>query len=285
LQEGLRTIGDHQALEKIVTPRANISMRRQCVLLGLTRSNLYYRPAHEKPENLEMMRSMDEEFMEHPNKGVEAMVDFLCGLGFLVGPKRVRRLLRKMGVMAIYPKRNLSKLGLAKYVFPYMLRKLEITHSNHVWCIDITYIPMRQGFLYLTAIIDVYSRYVVGWSLANSLDGEHSLKVLRKAIVDYGKPAIINSDQGSQFTREAWIEYLRDQEIDISMDGRGRCLDNIWVERLWRTVKQEYIYLNPAEDGKTLHKGLKRYLDYYNNRRTHQSLERMKPADWYEYAA
>lgn len=260
-------------------------MRRQCTLLGLTRSSLYYRPVGEKPENLEMMRKMDEEFIEHPSKGVEGMVDFLCGLGLIVGPKRVRRLLRKMGVMAIFPKRNLSKLGLARYIHPYKLRKLEITHSNHVWCIDITYIPMKQGFLYLTAIIDVYSRYIVGWGLSNSLDGEHSLKVLRKAIADYGRPEILNSDQGSQFTREAWIEYLNNQEIEISMDGRGRCLDNIWIERLWRTIKQEYIYLNPAEDGKSLHKGLKRYIGYYNNRRTHQSLERMKPADWYEYAA
>lgn len=231
------------------------------------------------------MRKMDEEFLEHPTKGVEGMVDFLFLLGFVVGPKRVRRLLRKMGIMALYPRRNLSKLGLARYIHSYKLRNLEITHSNQVWCIDITYIPMRHGFLFLTAIIDVYSRYIVGWALSNSLDGEHSLKVLRKAITDFGKPEIVNSDQGSQFTREAWVEYLKDQEIEISMDGRGRCLDNIWIERLWRTIKQEYIYINPADNGNVLHRGLKKYLDYYNNRRTHRSLDRKTPFAWYEYAA
>jgi putative transposase len=251
----------------------------------LTRSSLYYKSVDEKPENLEMMKKMDKELIDHPTKGVESMVDFLRILGFVVGPKRVRRLLRKMGVMAIYPKKNLSKLGLARYIHPYKLRNLEITHSNHVWCIDITYIPMKHGFLYLTAIIDVYSRYVVSWGLSNSLDGENSLKVLRKAIADYGKPEIVNSDQGSQFTRETWIEYLKNQEIEISMDGRGRCLDNIWIERLWRTIKQEYIYLNPADDGKVLYKGLKKFLNYYNNRRTHQSLDRKTPFEWYEYAA
>ena len=285
MQEGLRTAGDHETLKKIVTPRPGISQRRQCVLLGLARSSLYYRPVSEKSEDLGLMRKMDEEFTEHPTKGVESMVDFLVGLGIIIGPKRVRRLLRKMSIMAIYPKQNLSKLGLARYVHSYKLRKLEITHSNQVWCIDLTYIPMSHGFLYLTAIIDVYSRYIVGWALSNSLDGEHSLKVLRKAIADFGKPEIVNSDQGSQFTREAWVEYLNDQGIEISMDGRGRCLDNIWIERLWRTIKQEYIYLNPAENGKDLYRGLKKYLDYYNNRRTHRSLDRKTPFAWYEYAA
>jgi putative transposase len=144
---------------------------------------------------------------------------------------------------------------------------------------------MKHGFLYLTAIIDVYSRYVVGWGLSNSLDAENSLKVLREAIAVFGKPEIMNSDQGSQFTCPGWIEYLKDQEIIISMDGKGRCLDNIWIERLWRTIKQEYIYLNPAENGKALHRGLKKYLDYYNNRRTHRSLDRKTPFAWYEYAA
>lgn len=285
MQEGLRTTGDHEVLKKIVSPRPDISQRRQCVLLGLTRSIVYYKPVGEKPETLELMRKMDEEFTEYPTKGVESMVDFLVGLGIIIGPKRVRRLLRKMGIMALYPRRNLSKLGLARYIHSYKLRNLEITHSNQAWCIDITYIPMRHGFLFLTAIIDVYSRYVVGWALSNSLDGEHSLKVLRKAIIDFGKPEIVNSDQGSQFTREAWVEYLKGQEIEISMDGRGRCLDNIWIERLWRTIKQEYIYINPADNGNVLHRGLKKYLDYYNNRRTHRSLDRKTPFEWYEYAA
>lgn len=285
MQEGLRTTGDREALKKVVTPRSGISERRQCELLGLNRSSLHYKPVGEKPENLEIMRKMDEEYLEHPTKGVEGMVDSLFLLGFVVGPKRVRRLLRKMGVMAIYPQRNLSKLGLARYIHSYKLRGLELTHSNQVWCIDITYIPMKRGFLFLTAIIDVHSRYIVGWGLSNTLEAGNSLKVLNKAISDFGKPEIVNSDQGSQFTCEGWVEYLKEQEIIISMDGKGRCLDNIWIERFWRTVKQEYVYLNPAEDGKELFKGLKKFLDYYNNRRTHRSLDRKTPFDWYEYAA
>jgi putative transposase len=174
---------------------------------------LYYQPVGEKPENLKLMRIMDEEFLEHPTKGVSGMVDFLRILGIVVGPKRVRRLLRRMGIMALYPRRNLSKLGATKYVKPYRLRGLEVTHSNQIWCIDLTYIPMKQGFLYLTAIIDVYSRYIVGWDISNTLDAENSLKVLRKAIYDHGKPEIVNSDQGSQFTCPGWVEYLEKQDI------------------------------------------------------------------------
>ena len=285
MQEGLRATGDHAVLKKIVVPRSDISKRRQCMLLGLNPTSLYYQPVGEKPVNLEIMRQMDEEFLEHPTKGVKGMVDFLIKLGLIVGPKRVRRLLRKMGVMAIYPQKNLSKLGLARYIHSYKLRNLEFTHSNQVWCIDITYVPMKRGFLYLTAIIDVYSRYIVGWGLSNTLDAANSLKVLQKAISEFGKPEIVNSDQGSQFTCENWTKYLAKQEITISMDGKGRCLDNIWIERFWRTIKQEYIYINPAEDGKVLQKGIKMFLYYYNNRRSHQSLNSNTPFDWYEYAA
>ena len=285
MQEGLRTIGDTEVLKEIVSPRNDLSQRRQCELLGLNRSMQYYKPAGEDPANLELMRLMDEEYMEHPTKGVLGMVDFLRALGILTGPKRVRRLLRKMGIMAIYPKRNPSKLGLTKYIQPYRLRGLEVTHSNHVWCIDITYIPMAKGFLYLTAIIDVYSRYIVGWDIHNTLDAENSLNVLRKAIAVHGKPEIVNSDQGSQFTCPGWIEYLESQNITISMDGKGRALDNVWIERFWRTLKQEYVYICPAVNGKMLRKGLTRFINYYNNRRQHQSLDRKTPFSWYEYAA
>lgn len=285
MQEGLRTIGNTEALKKIVAPREGISIRRQCEIMNLNRSSLYYQPVNEDSEDLDLMRKMDEEYHEHPAKGVIGMVDFIKGMGILVGPKRVRRLLRKMGIMAIYPQRNLSKLGFAKYIHSYKLRGLEITHSNQVWCIDITYIPMERGFLYLTAIIDVYSRYIVGWSLSNTLDAECSLNVLKQAISEYGKPEIINSDQGSQFTCPLWTEYLEKQGITISMDGRGRALDNIYIERFWRTIKQEYIYIWPAEDGNILVRGIKEYMNYYNNQRTHQSLDRLTPYDWYEFAA
>lgn len=268
-----------------MTVRPDLSQRRQCELLGLNRSNLYYKRVEEKPENLKIMRLMDEENLKHPTKGVEQMVDFLFALNIIVGPKRVRRLLRKIGIMAIYPQRNLSKLGLAKYIHSYKLRNLEITHSNQVWCIDITYIPMKRGFLYLTAIIDVYSRYIVMWNLSNSMEAEVSLEVLKEAIRKHGKPEIINSDQGSQFTCENWVKFLKDHEIVISMDGRGRCLDNRWIERFWRTIKREYIYLNPADNGNMLYLGIKKYMEYYNNRRTHKSLSRQTPFQWYEYAA
>jgi putative transposase len=246
---------------------------------------LYYQPVGEKPENLELMRTMDEEFLEHPTKGVSGMVDFLRILGIVAGPKRVRRLLRRMGIMALYPRRNLSKLGAAKYVKPYRLRGLEVTHSNQVWCIDLTYIPMKHGFLYLTAIIDVYSRYIVGWDISNTLDAENSLKVLRNAIRDHGKPEIVNSDQGSQFTCPGWVEYLKKQDITISMDGKGRALDNIWIERFWRTLKQDYVYICPADNGKMFRKGAKKFINYYNNRRPHSSLDGKPPFEWYEYAA
>jgi putative transposase len=285
LQEGLRKVGDIEALKKIVSPKEKVSIRRQCALLGLNRSSFYYKPVDEDPEDLYLMRKMDEEYYEHPTKGVIGMVDFIKGLGMIVGPKRVRRLLRKMGLMAIYPKRNLSKLGLAKYIHPYKLRRLEITHANQVWAVDITYVPMERGFLYLTAIIDVYSRYIVGWCLSNTLGAEYPLNVLKQAIKEHGKPEIVNSDQGSQFTCPSWVEYLEEQEIVISMDGRGRALDNIFIERFWRTIKQEYIYIWPAEDGNILLKGIEKYMNYYNNKRTHQSLDRKTPYQWYEHAA
>ena len=285
MQTGLRAVGDTETLEKVIDPQAKVSIRRQCDLLGVNRSNVYYQPVAEDPEDLELMRHMDEEFLKHPTKGVLGMVDFIRALGILVGPKRVRSLLRKMGIMAIYPQKNLSRLGIAKYIHSYKLKGLEIICSNQVWCIDLTYIPMKRGFLYLTAIIDVYSRYIVGWGLFNTLDAENTLGVLKEAISTYGKPEIINSDQGSQFTCAGWIEYLKKEDIMISMDGRGRALDNIYIERFWRTLKREYVYLNPAEDGKELKNGLKEYLYYYNNQRTHQSLNHYIPCSWYEYAA
>lgn len=285
MQKGIRAIGDTETLEKVIDPQGRVSIRRQCELLDVNRSNVYYQPVPEDPEDLELMRRMDEEFLKRPTKGVLGMVDFIRGLGILVGPKRVRRLLRKMGIMAIYPQKNLSKLGIAKYIHSYKLRGLEVTRSNQVWCIDLTYIPMKRGFLYLTAIIDVYSRYIVGWGLFNTLDAENTLGVLKEAISTFGKPEIINSDQGSQFTCSGWIEYLEKEGVMISMDGKGRALDNIYIERFWKTLKWEYVYLNPAEDGKELQKGLKEYLYYYNNQRTHQSLNHYTPYSWYENAA
>lgn len=268
-----------------ITEDEKISIRHRCELMDINRGNVYYEPVGESEENLAIMRLMDEHYLEYPTHGVLQMQDFLFLFGFLVNPKRVRRLLRKMGIMAIYPKRNLSKLGHAKYIRPYLLKGLEITRPNQVWAIDITYIPMARGFMYLTAIIDVYSRYVVGWDVFNSLEAENSLKVLKRAIDRYGKPEIINSDQGSQFTCALWTEYVDNSGIKISMDGKGRAIDNIFIERLWRTVKQDYVYLHPAENGSELYSGLKNFFIYYNTRKAHQGIGRITPEKLYKQAA
>ncbi|MBX6381141.1 MAG: IS3 family transposase [Thermoflavifilum aggregans] len=274
-----------EQLHGCITNAHALSKRKQCELLEINRSSLYYKPLGEKQENLAIMRQIDEHHLKHPADGVLRVQDFLLQNGFVVNHKRVRRLMRKMGLMAIYPKRNLSKQGQAKYSRPYLLRDLLIDHPNQVWAIDITYIPMKKGFMYLTAIIDIYSRYVVGWNVSNTLDAECSLSVLKNAIALYGKPEIVNSDQGSQFTCELWTTYLEEQGIQISMDGKGRALDNIFIERLWRTVKYDYVYLNPANDGIELYEGLKEYFDYYNHRQPHQGIGRQIPVTLFKTAA
>jgi putative transposase len=272
-------------LEGYITEDEKLSIRHQCELIEISRSNVYYKPVGESQENLQFMRLMDEHYLDHPTEGVLQMQDFLFLCGFLVNPMRVRRLLRLMGVMAIYPKRNLSKLGQAKYIRPYLLRGLKIIRPNQVWAIDITYIPMARGHMYLTAIIDVYSRFVVSWGVFNSLDAENSLEVLKQAIAVYGTPEIINSDQGSQFTCALWTEYVDKAGIKISMDGKGRAIDNIFIERLWRTVKRDYVYLHPEENGSDLYAGLKTFFLYYNTCKSHQGIGRITPEKLYSKAA
>lgn len=272
-------------LRDLIDNQHPLSLRRQCDLLSVHKSGLYYKPKGEKPGNLELMRLMDEHYLSHPTAGVIRMQDFLFAMGFTVNHKRVRRLLRVMGLMAIYPKKNLSKLGLRKYIHPYLLKGLKIDRPNQVWAIDITYIPMKSGFMYLTAVIDVYSRYIVGWGVSNTLEAEASLNVLKQAIREHGKPEIINSDQGSQYTCEQWVEYLKKEEITISMDGKGRATDNIFIERFWRTLKYDYVYLNPANDGLELYQGVKAYIRYYNHEQSHQGIGRKIPAELYQPAA
>ena len=262
-----------------------LSVRCQCELVSVTRGSFYYQPLGETEENLRIMRLMDEHYLKHPTEGVLRMRDFLLALGIVANHKRVRRLLRLMGLMAIYPKRNLSRLGQAKYIRPYLLKDLRIVRPNQVWAIDITYIPMPKGFLYLTAIIDIYSRYVVAWGISNTLDASCSLNVTKEAILRYGKPEIINSDQGSQFTCHEWIEYLEKEEIKISMDGKGRAIDNIFIERFWRSVKYDYVYIKVPSDGLELYQGLKEYMDYYNNQLCHQGIDHQIPANKYFQAA
>jgi putative transposase len=250
-------------LKTYISENEYISIRRQCELLEVNRSSNYYKTKDESDENLNIMRLMDEEFLEHPTHGVLQMQDFLYTKGLAANHKRIRRLLRKMGIMAIFPPRNLSKLGHVKYIRPYLLRGLQILRTNQVWEIDITYIPMEHGFMYLVAIIDVYSRFVVGWDVFNSLEAKNCLTVIQQAVAKHGKPEIINSDQGSQFTSALWTNYIEAEiEIKISMDGKGRATDNIYIERLWRTVKRDYVYLYPSNNGTELFMGLKTFFEY-----------------------
>lgn len=261
-----------------------ISIRRQCDLLQVNRSSLYYKPQGESKYNLELMKQMDKIFMQQPTFGVLRMQDELEEQGYRANEKRVRRLLRKMGIEAIYPKRNLSKLGKARYVYPYLLRKLKVTRPNQVWAIDITYIPMAKGFMYLTAVIDVYSRYIVGWQISNSLEKETQTELVASLIAEYGVPEIINSDQGSQYTSEHWVSFLKEHGIKISMDGKGRATDNAFIERFFRTLKWDHVYLYPAADGLELYQGIDEFINGYNSRKN-QGIGRQKPLERYQQAA
>lgn len=241
---------------------------------------MYYKPLGESDLNLKLMRLMDEIHLEEPTFGVLRLQDELEERGYKVNVKRIRRLRNKMGIKTIYPKRNLSKLGKAKYIHPYLLRNLKIERSNQVWAIDITYIPMLKGFMYLTAVIDVYSRYILGWQLSNSLDKETQTDLVEELFEEYGTPEIINSDQGSQYTSENWLNCLKSNSVKISMDGKGRAKDNIYIERFWRSIKYDYIYLNPAENGMDLYRGIDNFIWKYN-RRKHQGIGRIKPIKLY----
>lgn len=264
----------------MISSESTLSIRSQCRLLKVSRSRYYYQPTPETEENLALMRLMDERFLEKASHGVIRMQDYLRERGYTVNTKRVRRLLRQMGVMAIYPKRSLSQQGEAKYIHPYLLRGLSIERPNQVWEIDITYIPMAKGFMYLIGIIDVYSRFIVGWELTNSLESEGCLRVFREAVERYGTPEIINSDQGSQFTCEKWVTSIKEAQVLLSMDGKGRALDNIYIERFWRTVKYDYVYLNPTAESMVLYRGLKKFIREYNAE-PHQGIGREKPCERY----
>jgi putative transposase len=257
-----------------------LSLRRQCELLGLSRSSLYYEPAPEAAENLELMRLIDEEYTAHPFFGSRKIVQWLKGQGHEVNRKRVQRLMRLMGLEAIYPKPKLSLAGRGHKVYPYLLRNVAIERVDQVWSTDITYIPMPSGFMYLAATIDWFSRYVVSWRLSNTLDGSFCQEMLEEAL-GRGKPEVFNTDQGVQFTSSAWTTRLEGAGVSVSMDGRGRCLDNVFVERLWRTVKYEDVYLRGYESVLELDRGLRAYFRFYNEERVHQSLDYRTPAKVY----
>jgi putative transposase len=260
-----------------------LSIRRQCELLGLNRSTLYYRGVGESEENLRLMRLIDEQYLRTPFYGSRRMALWLQSQDQAVNRKRVQRLMRKMGLEAVYPKPRISQGGSQHRVYPYLLRNLKIVRPNQVWSTDITYIPMAQGFMYLVAILDWYSRFVVSWRLSNSLEGGFCVEALEEAL-SWQRPEIFNSDQGVQFTSHAFTSVLEDTGVAISMDGRGRVFDNIFVERLWRTVKYEDIYLKDYESVPALRCGLTEYLDFYCHERPHQSLGYQTPWEVFKAA-
>jgi len=254
-----------------------LSIRRQCELVGLNRSTWYYQPVPESEENLRVMRLIDEQYLRTPFYGWPRMTVHLRGLGEVVNHKRVQRLMQKMGLQAVYPKPRTTISAPGHQVYPYLLRGLAITRPNQVWSADITYIPMHRGFLYLMAIIDWFSRYVLAWRVSNTLEGDFCREAVTEAF-QHGRPEIFNTDQGVQFTAQAFTSLIEDAGVRMSMDGRGRALDNVFVERLWRSVKYEDVYLHNYEDGTQLYDGLERYFRFYNHERPHQSLQYQTPA-------
>lgn len=253
-----------------------LSVREQCRLLGVHRSNVYYDPVPESQENLRLMRMMDEEHLKRPFRGSRQMVDFFVDRGLVVNRKKVQRFMRKMGIEGLSPRRRTTLCREGHQVYPYLLRNLEINRPDQVWCCDITYIPMQLGFLYLVAVMDWFSRYVLSWRLSNSLEVDFCVEALEEAL-SFGRPEIFNTDQGSQFTSREFTGALKSQDIAISMDGKGRAIDNVMIERLWRTVKYEEVYLKEYVTGTDCKKGLASYFDYYGHERRHQSLDRQTP--------
>ena len=255
-------------------------MRQQCELLGLNRSTAYYTPAEETKENLWLMRRIDELYLKTPFYGSRRMTDSLRHEGFLVNRKRVQRLMRLMSIEAIYPRPRTTESIAEHRKFPYLLRGREISKPNEVWAADITYIPMASGFMYLVAIIDWHSRYVLAWRLSNSLESSFCVDVLEEAL-SQRRPEIFNTDQGVQFTSRVFTNRLEAAGVKISMDGKGRALDNVFVERLWWSVKYEHVYLHDYTSVRLLHAGLGKYLNFFNHERRHQSLGYQTPWDVY----
>ena len=260
--------------ELVDADHAVLSVRRQCELLGLARSSYYYEPAGETPKNLLLMKRIDKLYLKRPFFGSRRMADKLNS-----GRKRVQRLMRLMGIEAVYPKRRTTRPGAGHKIYPYLLRNVEITRPDQVWSTDITYLPLRGGFLYLTAVIDWYSRYVLSWRLSNSLDGAFCLEALDAALAKR-RPEIFNTDQGCQFTSAAFTSRLEAKGVAISMDGRGRALDNVFIERLWRTVKYEEVYLKDYATPREAEENLRSYFRFYCRERKHQSLG-CTPAEMY----
>ena len=258
-----------------------LSVKKQCQLLGVSRSSYYYQPKEVAEEELTLLRLLDEQYMKTPFYGSRKFTVFLRSMGYEVNRKRVIRLMRQLGLQAIYPKRRTTIINPEHRVYPYLLRDLSIARANHVWCTDITYLPIGKGHFYLVAIMDWYSRRVLGWKISNTMDVDFCKRALEEALLNYGKPEIFNSDQGSQFTSKEFTERLQKEKVKISMDGRGRCYDNIFIERLWRSLKYELIYIQEFENGKELTEQVNKWFNWYNKERPHQALDYQTPDEVY----
>ena len=263
-----------------------ISICKQCDLLSVSRSTLYYTPSKTNNHDLQLMAELDKLHLEDPTRGTRRMSKELKKLGYNVGRYHVRTLMRVMRLKTVYCRPRTTVIDPVKYKYPYLLRNIKIDKPNQVWSLDITYIPMMKGFMYLFAIMDVYSRYIVGWSLSNTMEAEWVVKTLSKAIHKHGKPEIINSDQGSQFTSDEYIDYIKSlRTVKISMDGKGRAIDNVYIERFWRTIKYDKLYLLELSTGNQVLQACDEFISYYNNRRDHSSLDDNTPEKFYKNAA
>jgi len=262
----------------MISPESEISIRAQCRLLGLSRSNYYYQPAGETEENLHYMLEIDKQYMKPPFFGYRKMTAWLVRHGHPVSEKRIRRLMRVMGLQGAVPGPHTSKPHPHHKIYPYLLRNMVFEQPNLVWSTDFTYIPMAHGFMYLAAVIDWHSRYVISWELSNTMDYIFCLKALMDAL-ESNEPVIFNTDQGSQYTSPHFTQPLLDRQILVSMDGRGRALDNVFIERLWRSVKYEDIYLKDYQSVTELYQGIDKYFKFYNNERPHQHLGGSTPAE------
>jgi len=259
-----------------------LPVTRQCQLLNLNRSSVYYQPTGVSDKDLQLMRRIDEMHLKRPFYGSRRIRDWLQDEGFPVNRKRVQRLMRQMGITALYPKANTSRPGKGHKIYPYLLRGLEIDRPNQVWAADICYVPMARGFVYVVAIMDWYSRKVLAWRVANTMDTDFCVEALEDAMRRYGAPEIFNTDQGAQFTSEAFTGALKAAGIRISMDGKGRWVDNVFVERLWRSLKYEEVYLKAYETVAEARQGMANYFRFYNRERRHQGLDRQTPDQVYE---
>jgi len=261
----------------MINPEHKLSLTRQAQLLDLSRASLYYEPVGVCEADLQLMRRLDELHLEYPFLGSRMLRDMLRLDGIIVGRKHVATLMRKMGITAIYRRANTSRRHPRHTIYPYLLRKLQIDRPNQVWATDVTYIPMERGFVYLVAVIDWFSRRVLSWRISNSMTADFCVEALEEAIAHYGAPEIFNSDQGSQFTASSFIQVLQKHHIRISMDGRGAWRDNVFVERLWKSVKYEEVYLHAYDSVTAAKSGIGKYFSFYNSRRPHSSLDRRTP--------